>query len=128
VLKPFDFGVLVCAFCVAAGSFVFAYSGAESPSVISVKGEGGEWIFPRDAAETISVAGPLGDTLIEIQNGAARVLSSPCTNQTCVAAGTIHSPGQWTACLPNRVMVFIGEEAGRSAGGDTAADVDAAAW
>lgn len=127
VLKPFDCGVLVCAFCVAAGSFVFAYSGAGTNSAVSVKGEGGEWIFPRDAVETIRVAGPLGDTLVAIQNGAARVLSSPCTNQTCVAAGAIHSPGQWTACLPNRVMVFIGEEGGRGPReGET--DVDAAAW
>ncbi|MDR2435643.1 MAG: NusG domain II-containing protein [Treponema sp.] len=128
MLKPFDFSVLVSAFCVAAGSFVFAYSGVVGDSAVHVKGEGGEWIFSRDAAETISVAGPLGDTLIEIQDGAARVLASPCANQTCIASGTIHSPGQWTACLPNRVMVFIGEESGRKPGSGGETGVDAAAW
>ncbi|MDR1253243.1 MAG: NusG domain II-containing protein [Treponema sp.] len=127
-----DCGILIAAFCAAAASFIFAYSGTGTQYTIKVKGESGGWIFPRDAAETVTVAGPLGETIVEIKNGTARILSSPCTNQTCVAAGIIHSPGQWTACLPNRVMAFIDEETPApdrgAAGNDNGTDVDAAAW
>jgi hypothetical protein len=42
-------------------------------------------------------------------------------NQTCVASGAVHAPGQWAACLPNRVMLYVSE-------GKTEDNVDAAAW
>lgn len=130
LLRPFDFGILIPAFGAVLASFIVVYSGTDTRYSIHLKGEAGEWIFPKDAAETLSVAGPLGDTIVAINNGAARVLSSPCANQTCVASGLIRSPGQWAACLPNRVMVFIGEG---TAPANSPADrdgtgVDAAVW
>jgi len=79
------------------------------------------WVFPVDSSESIVVSGPLGDTVVEIGGGFARITSSPCVNQTCVSSGPIHAPGQWTACLPNRVMMYIDE-------GKTNNDVDASAW
>jgi hypothetical protein len=120
ILKPFDFGVLIFTLCITGASFFFVYSGAGSQNIIRVKGEGVVWVYPPDAAETLYIEGPLGDTVIEIREGRARVLSSPCANQTCVAAGAVHSHGQWIACLPNRVLVSI-----ESGGGS---DVDASAW
>jgi hypothetical protein len=61
--------------------------------------------------------------VVEIRGGRARIVSSPCVNQTCVAAGAVHSPGQWTACLPNRVMVSISGSNSEAEGA-----VDAASW
>ncbi|MDR0316511.1 MAG: NusG domain II-containing protein [Treponema sp.] len=132
LLKPFDFGIIIPAFGLVLASFFFVYSGAADQSIIHLKAESGEWLFPQDAVETITVQGPLGDTVIAIQGGAARVLSSPCANQTCVAAGAIHSHGQWTACLPNKVMVYIDGTAalgdsGRRGAGDESG-VDATVW
>ena len=121
MLKPLDFGIAIPMLGLVAASFVAAYSGAGGGGAVFLKGEGGEWVFPSDAAETLTVAGPLGDTLVEINREGARVIASPCLNQTCVAAGAVRSPGQWAACLPNRVMLYIGE-------GNHNDDVDAAAW
>jgi hypothetical protein len=84
-----------------------------------VEGGGQRWEFPLDAQESLRVAGPLGDTVVELRGRRARIISSPCTNQICVAAGTIHSQGQWIACLPNKVMVRV------EAGGE---ELDAASW
>jgi hypothetical protein len=112
VVKPFDYTVLVLAAIVTLLAFVSAYSGGKDGDLVSVKGGGNNWLFPLSAGERIAVSGPLGETVVEIQGGKARIVSSPCTNQTCVAAGTIHIPGQWTACLPNRVMVSIPETDG----------------
>ena len=131
LLRPFDFGVLIPACGVVLASFVFVYSGAGARDTVHLKGEAAEWVFPRDADETVTVAGPLGDTLVAVHNGTARVISSPCANQSCVAAGTIRLRGQWAACLPNKVMVFIGaeKEARDFSGGDGGTgDVDVTAW
>ncbi|MFA6505053.1 MAG: NusG domain II-containing protein, partial [Treponemataceae bacterium] len=57
--------------------------------------------------ETLRVKGEIGETVVHIHDGKASVESSPCSNQTCVAAGSIDSNGQWVACLPNGVFVRI---------------------
>jgi hypothetical protein len=121
LFKPFDIGIVFLALGVVAASFFLTFSSSNGTSLVNVRGEKGLWVFPVDTAESIVVSGPLGDTVVEIGGGAARITSSPCLNQTCVSAGRIHAPGQWTACLPNRVMLYIDE-------GKTNNDVDAAAW
>jgi len=120
MFKPFDFVIAIPLLGLVAASFIAAYSGVEGGSVM-LKGAGGEWVYPLDAVETFTVAGPLGDTIVAINGEGARIIASPCVNQTCVAAGRIHAPGQWAACLPNQVMVYIGE-------GAMSNDVDAAAY
>jgi len=121
LLKPFDFGIILCALAAVAVSFFLTYSGSNGSGLVNVSGRNGQWVFPIDAAETMVVSGPLGDTVVEIGEGSARITSSPCINQTCVSAGRVHLPGQWTACLPNRVMLYIDE-------GKKNNNVDAAAW
>jgi hypothetical protein len=121
LFKPFDFGIVLPAFGVVVVSFVLTYSGSNGSRLVNVRGENGQWIFPIDQVESIVVSGPLGDTVVEIGGGGARITASPCLNQTCVSAGLIHAPGQWAACLPNRVMLYIDES-------DIENNVDAAAW
>jgi len=121
LFKPFDFGVVFLALAAVAASFFLNFSGSNGTSLVNVQGENGLWVFPADSAESVVVSGPLGDTVVEIGGGFARITSSPCVNQTCVSAGRIHAPGQWAACLPNRVMMYIDE-------GKTNNDVDASAW
>jgi hypothetical protein len=135
VLRPLDYGVCVLALALVAGSAALVYSGSGDQDRITLKGDGGNWVFPRDAAETVAVPGPLGDTVVEIRDGQARIVSSPCTNQTCVAAGSIHARGQWLACLPNRVLVSVNGEGAasgtvKSADGNAplADEVDGAVW
>ena len=119
-LKLFDFFIAVPALGAVIFSFFFAYSGSGGPRSVFLKSENSEWVFPVDVTETVTVSGPLGETLVEISGGSARVISSPCVNKTCITAGAVRSSGQWTACLPNRVLLFIGE-------GQTENDVDATA-
>jgi len=121
LLKPFDIGIVFSALAAVAVSFFLTYSGSGGTSLVNVRGENGLWVFPIDASESLVVSGPLGDTVVEIGGGAARITSSPCLNQTCVSAGRIHAQGQWAACLPNRVMLYIDE-------GGPDNNVDASAW
>jgi len=96
-----------------------AYLKPQGRPQVLIRGQGSEWLFPINASEIVAVAGPLGDTIVRIEENRARIESSPCDNQTCVAAGLLTRQGQWAACLPNNVLLMI-------QGGDD--DVDAVAW
>lgn len=92
---------------IALASALYVYGGGRGEAQVVVEGDGAQWVFPLDAEETVRVRGPLGETVVAVHGGQARVLASPCENQTCVAAGEIHSHGQWVACLPNAVFLRI---------------------
>jgi len=120
-LKPFDIPVIVLAAALTVIIGLKAYGrGTESLRVV-VRGPDKTWIFPLEAEERISVAGPLGETVVEISEGRAAIVSSPCNGQTCVAAGELSRNGQWAACLPNRVSILI-------EGAQDADVIDAASW
>lgn len=124
VLKPFDVAAIVLAVGVIALSAALVYGNAGSRAVVKITGANKEtWVFFLDNQQaSVSIPGPLGDTVVEVKDGAARVVSSPCANQTCVAAGAIHRPGQWVACLPNQTLLLIEGNA------DTGDATDAVVW
>ena len=122
VLRPADLFVVVPSLAAVLAAFFLVFSGGGGRPLVNVRGDGGRWIFPADAYLTEFVSGPLGYTVIEVRPGAARVASSPCADQVCVASGEVRRAGQWSACLPNRVMLYLtGGAAG--AGGDVDATV-----
>ena len=106
-LKALDLAALAAALAVIALVSVRAYGGRSGSAAAHLRGPDREWVFPLAADRTIAVRGPLGDTVVEIHGGQARVLSSPCAEQICVRSGAIARPGQWVACLPNRVILDI---------------------
>ncbi len=83
------------------------YFRGEAGVSVHVKNSSGEWILPLKDPRSFSVGGPLGKTALEIAGGAVRVVSSPCPEKICVKAGPISRPGQWIACLPNRIFITI---------------------
>jgi hypothetical protein len=118
-VRILDVVVIAASTALVAASAARAYDpGSGQPSAI-VAGPGGEWVYPLDEDRELRVPGPLGDTIIDIEAGSARIVDSPCPNKTCVASGSLSRPGQWAACLPNRVLVRV--EGGRAEGGVDAA-------
>jgi hypothetical protein len=63
-----------------------------------------EELFPD---RTLHIKGSLGESVIEINNGRARFISSPCRGQVCVHSGWLHTSGDIAACLPNRVSLTM---------------------
>jgi hypothetical protein len=116
-MKPLDFLALGLSIGLTVFSAYLVYAKPASAARVIVQGEGETWVFPLDAGnrqttglrfpEALRVSGPIGETVVEIGGGQAWVRSSPCNNQTCVAAGLLHRQGQWTACLPNKVFIYI---------------------
>jgi hypothetical protein len=63
--------------------------------------------YPLKGERTLVVDGPLGKTQVEIREGAARIVDSPCPQKRCVRMGGIHRVGRVVVCVPNRVLVRI---------------------
>jgi hypothetical protein len=131
-LRAFDYLVTLIAVALTSASAFFIYgSGGEALFVTVSAGESGaQWVHPLSATESFAVDGPLGETIVEIKDGAARVISSPCENQMCVAAGAARSEGAFVACLPNRVILTVNGRGRRREGGrhSETGEVDAATW
>ena len=72
-----------------------------------IEASGQRWIYPLGVDRQVTVSGPLGEELIQIRDGKAYVESSPCPNQICIQQGRIAKPGQWIACLPNKIFISI---------------------
>lgn len=58
----------------------------------------------------IPVEGPLGTTIVEVVGGRAHVISSPCPDKVCIHMGWLQRVGDYSACLPNRVLVEVGDQ------------------
>ena len=71
---------------------------------------GGGKIFrevPLSRDQKIEVPGPLGISLIDIQNRKARIASDPSPRQYCVRQGWLQQAGEIALCLPNQVSVEL---------------------
>ena len=56
---------------------------------------------------TTSVTGPLGETVVRVENGAVSVQESPCPHGYCKLMGPISHRGEIIVCAPNHVMITI---------------------
>ncbi len=66
--------------------------------------------YALNKEQHIEVAGKLGTTLIVIENGRARIKSSPCPHKICCGMGEIGDKGGILVCVPNQVIVGIAGE------------------
>lgn len=66
------------------------------------------------ASRLMSVPGPLGDTVVEVAAGRARIAKDPSPRQYCVRDGWLTAAGQVAICLPNRTSIeLVGHKARR---------------
>lgn len=63
--------------------------------------------YPLHVDRRFSVNGPLGETVLEIRDGAIRFVSSPCRHKICVRSGWHRRAGGVAACVPNRLSVVL---------------------
>ena len=67
--------------------------------------------FPLTADHFAHVKCPLGTTEVEIENGRARIVLSPCKLKVWIKSGYIQYADSLSACLPNKVVVRIDSKA-----------------
>ncbi len=102
--------IVIILILLALSLALFASEKSEG-SFVRIESEAGSWLYELSATATVAVPGPLGETVVRIENSSATILSSPCPGQTC-AGDHIYSAPQTLVCLPNRVIVTISGESG----------------
>ena len=63
--------------------------------------------LPLSQNRIVHGTGPIGETEVEIKDGKARVVKSPCNKKLCIKSGYIQYADRFAACLPNRVVVRV---------------------
>jgi hypothetical protein len=121
-IKISDYIIIFLSIALTGFSAYNSYLKPQKNVHVLIRSNDREWTFPLDADETIAVHGPLGDTIIKIQDKKTWVVSSPCENKTCVITGKLHRAGTWSVCLPNNVLLLI------EGINDDGNDVDAITW
>lgn len=88
------------------GIFVSRNVMSQGSDVIIEVGGKPLYTLPLHTNRTLSVDGPYGPTIIEIEKDKVRVKESHCRNQICVKEGWI-SKGV-IVCLPNKLVIIVG--------------------
>ena len=107
LIKPGDWLLILLGTTLVGASFpLFWQGGLADRAIVRQNGQ----VFAEVDLRTrrqLEVPGPLGQTLIAIEPGRARVLPDPGPRQYCVRQGWLMRPGEIAICAPNRVSVQI---------------------
>lgn len=64
-------------------------------------------LYSLQQEKTLHLHGHIGEAVIQIRNGQARFLRSPCMNQYCVHLGWLNKTGQSAFCVPNQISLEL---------------------
>ena len=103
-----DFVLILFLLAVSGIWFVFMLMRAQPGMAVGIHNKDGLYQEIRlDEDATITVPGPLGDSVVRIEDHSVFMVSSPCPGKVCINLGKIRYAGEGIACIPNRVYVAI---------------------
>jgi hypothetical protein len=106
-LKILDYPAILLSLSITIVVAVYAYAGDSGPPHVRIRSAEKVFVYTLDTDREIAVEGPIGTTLVHIHDGKAAIVDSPCPNKLCVQAGELSKPGDWSACMPNKVFVQV---------------------
>jgi len=107
LFKPGDWLTVGVGSLLTLLAFISLWSGGRAErAVVRVEGKVVAE-FPLDAPRRFTAHGPLGDTVIEIAPGRARILADPGPRQYCVQQGWLTRPNAIAICAPNHVSLTL---------------------
>lgn len=102
-----DAVVFIVALAITVASAFAAYRRPQNQEHLSVTAPDGQYVYPLNKNRTVEVRGNIGVSIIEITDGSARFISSPCDNKVCVSQGLLNGSFDFAACLPNGIFIII---------------------
>ena len=108
-LRPLDVLLLLLFLGAAVAPWL---ANPSSGGVLVVGSAESEERYPLDVDKVIVVAGPVGETVVRIEDGRAWVEYSDCGGKICEGMGRIDSAGESVVCVPNEVYLTVEAEAG----------------
>ncbi len=110
--KLLDIALILAVIGAASISGYYIYGNRGGRVHLVIEAPSGSWVYGLDTDRTIDIPGPLGNTVVEIAKGEAKIIDSPCPNKTCISSPPVSKKGQWNACLPNQVIIRVDGDAG----------------
>jgi hypothetical protein len=110
-ITPGDIILIVSLFAISIIWFAALLISAERGGVVDIHNARGFYKeLSLNENISVSVPGPLGDSVVQIEDGTVVMLSSPCPNKVCIHTGKIKYSGESIICIPNKVFVLIRAE------------------
>lgn len=107
-MRPGDYAVVAFALVLLPWLYLTYWTGGEPGDRVQIRDAAGREITLSLAEDhDLEIEGPLGRSVIEVRDGAARFVRSPCQGKLCIHAGWLRTGGDFTACLPNRVSLAV---------------------
>lgn len=108
ILTPGD-KILIVVFLVLAGMSLIALNRLQQPGSMVIIEVAEKVLYQVNINEPqeLTVTGPIGETMIKIDEGAAQVTQSDCPEKICIKTGKIRHEGEIIVCVPNRVVIRI---------------------
>jgi len=116
-----DWVVLSAAVALSVGAILYARSQYGESTNVAIQAEGRSLLYSLDENRTLTFDGPLGQTIVVIEDRRVRVTEDPGPLQICVQDGWIDRAGEWLICLPNQVFIRI-------EGSQEESDIDASVY
>ncbi len=114
LITKFDILLISIFAAVIAGVFAFNYFSEKNDNLIAEIYFDGKLIEKADLSENEEkriVTGEHEDVIIVARDGEIYFEESSCHDKTCVLSKPLNSSGDFTACLPNKVIIkVVGEK------------------
>ena len=110
-----DYFFLIVFLGVVIASVFWSSAGRGGDLRVEIEASGVLHVMPLSTDGTLVLDGPVGETWVEVADGAVSVTHSDCRDKICIAMGSVSKPSGWLACLPNRVFIRVVAVGGSSA-------------
>ena len=107
ILKIGDYAILLIVTGLIAFLFSKFFFTKSMDSRVEVTGRAFQKYYDIHEDRVLNVEGPLGETIVIIEDGEVRVEDSPCREKICIKMGSKKRVGDQIVCVPNRVIVEI---------------------
>jgi hypothetical protein len=71
------------------------------------------FLRPMDQDTDFTVRGPIGETVVKIHGGSARVSEASCPRHVCLHSGAVRKVGEVIVCVPNHLVLEVVGESDR---------------
>ena len=102
-----------------ASFFIFRVSLKKGSQVTILVNNKEQYRFSLSDDRDALIEGAIGVTHIRIRESSLWVTEAPCPHKDCMRMGRISQTGEIIVCIPNKVMIVVEGEGGKSLDGIT---------
>ncbi|TPW14000.1 MAG: hypothetical protein FD130_1465 [Halothiobacillaceae bacterium] len=103
-----DYGVVLLALLLLTVLYSHFWGGSGEGEFAHIVATGQpELVIPLNQEREVTINGPLGATKVVVKEGRVRFTESPCRGKQCVVSGWLSHNGDFAACIPNRISLYV---------------------